>query len=310
MDLTISFFASVSFVLIGIAFIAYAATFLDAQQVNQRIHEFILEDQTASRVRSLDFRELNFSESFLTRMLAPSMTSLVNLFGRFTPANSIQETNRRLAVAGIHVIKAQQLYGIRVILMLGGVSWLIFDYSRNPDPRNLLVGAGVVLFAFIVPILWVRWKYEGRREEIQKSLAEALDMLSVSTAAGLGFDQALMKVSQYSNSATGEEFARVVSEIEIGVSRQQALRNFAERVQISEISSFVAVIIQSELLGMSIADVLKTQADQMRIQRQYRAKEMAQKLPVKMMVPLALLIFPALLAVLLGPTIPAIMEIF
>jgi tight adherence protein C len=194
--------------------------------------------------------------------------------------------------------------------MIAGAAGAIFLLRARPETRSLLSGLMILVVAFILPITWLRWKVSSRQNEIRRSLPDALDMLSVSTAAGLGFDQAIQKVSQFFKTPAGEEFGRIVSEMEVGVSRQQALRNFADRVRISEISSFVAVIIQSEILGMSIADVLHAQAEQMRIQRQFRAKEEAQKLPVKMMVPLALLILPALLAVLLGPTIPAILEIF
>jgi tight adherence protein C len=222
----------------------------------------------------------------------------------------MKSTSRQLMLAGETGIKAAQYFAIRIFFIVIGVVLGLMMYRSNPTSQTLLSSAMVVIMMFIIPILWLRMKVAKRQDLIRKSMADALDMLSVSTAAGLSFDQALLKVSQFFKTPAGVEFARVVSEMEVGVSRQRALRNFAERVQISEVSSFVAVIIQSEALGMSIADVLHAQAEQMRIQRQYRAKEEAQRLPVKMMVPLALLILPALLAVLLGPTIPAIMEIF
>jgi tight adherence protein C len=148
-----------------------------------------------------------------------------------------------------------------------------------------------------------------RQQTIRHGLPDTLDMLSVCVAAGLGFDQAMMRVGQTFRTPMGMEFARVVSEIEVGISRRQALRNLQERVDISELSSFVAVILQSETMGMSIADVLHSQAEQVRIFRQYRAKEIAQQLPAKMMFPLALFIFPALLAVILGPTLARFVDI-
>ena len=119
----------------------------------------------------------------------------------------------------------------------------------------------------------------------------------------------MQRVGQTFNNPIGEEFSRVVSEIDFGVSRKEALRNMQSRVEIPQISSFIAVIIQSESIGMSISDVLQSQADQMRIHRQYKAKEIVQRLPAKMMVPLTLLIFPALIAVLLGPMLPYLQEL-
>jgi tight adherence protein C len=97
--------------------------------------------------------------------------------------------------------------------------------------------------------------------------------------------------------------------MDLGITRKEALRNMQSRVEIPQLSSFIAVIIQSESIGMSISDVLQSQADQMRIHRQYKAKEIIQRLPAKMMIPLALLIFPALLAVILGPMLPYLQEL-
>ncbi|MBN2045274.1 MAG: type II secretion system F family protein [Anaerolineales bacterium] len=307
---TIALFASFSFVLLGITFIAYASSFIDAHQISQRLYAFILEDQMEKQARELSVQNLNFSESFVRRTVGPILTGILTFLGRFTPARSIEKVNRDLSLAGVSFMRAQQYYGLRLILMIFGLGFGFYVFSRNPVMDSLLAGAAVVGIVFILPILWLRLRVARKKDAVLKSLPDALDMLAVSTAAGLGFDQSMMKVSQFYKSAAADEFARVVSEIEVGISRQEALRNFSHRVEISEVSSFVAVIIQSEILGMSIADVLASQAEQMRIQRQYRAKEIAQRLPVKMMVPLALLIFPALLAVLLGPTIPAFLEIF
>ncbi len=305
-----TFLISIVFIVLGGVFIAYSFSFIDSYQISQRIQTYILEDQENARVRDIGFRNINFSESLLRRTVVPIFNGIMSFFGRLAPAASLEQINHDLALAGVTWMRGRQFYGVRIIALVVGIVVFVFTYMRNPSLNTLMIGGAIILIMFILPILWLRMKVARRREEIRRSLPDALDMLSVSTAAGLGFDQSMLKVSQFFNSAAAEEFARVVSEIEVGVSRQNALRNFGDRVGVSEVSSFVAVIVQSEILGMSIADVLHTQAEQMRIQRQYRAKEIAQQLPVKMMIPLALLILPALLAVLLGPTIPAILEIF
>ncbi|MEJ2758876.1 MAG: type II secretion system F family protein [Anaerolineales bacterium] len=308
--LTITIISGFVFILLGITFIAYAASFIEAHQVSLRIQKFVIESAEQTRQPGFQSREVNFTQSLYQRVFQPIIESILSFIGRYTPASTMQSTSRQLMLAGETGIKAAQYFAIRIFFIVIGVVLGLMMYRTTPTPQTLLSSAMVVIMMFIIPILWLRMKVAKRQDLIRKSMADALDMLSVSTAAGLSFDQALLKVSQFFKTPAGVEFARVVSEMEVGVSRQRALRNFAERVQISEVSSFVAVIIQSEALGMSIADVLHAQAEQMRIQRQYRAKEEAQRLPVKMMVPLALLILPALLAVLLGPTIPAIMEIF
>jgi tight adherence protein C len=192
--------------------------------------------------------------------------------------------------------------------IIGVLSSTIF-YRVNPSPTFLLMALLILLIFLTAPAAWLSAMMRRRQDMIRQGLPDALDMLSVCVAAGLSFDQALLRVGQTFKTPIGMEFSRVVSEIEIGVSRKQALRNLQARVDVSELSSFVAIILQSEALGMSIANVLHSQAEQMRIFRQYRAKEIAQKLPAKMMVPLALFIFPALWAVILGPTLPQLLKI-
>jgi tight adherence protein C len=120
----------------------------------------------------------------------------------------------------------------------------------------------------------------------------------------------LQRVSEYWDTPIGREFGRVINEMEMGITRRDALRNLADRIDIREISSFVALIVQTEQLGMSISDTLHAQAEQMRIERRHRAQEQAQKAPIKMLIPMALLIFPALLAVILGPAIPSLVDVF
>lgn len=311
MDLTTTaIFAGFGFILLGITFVAYAASFLESHQVSQRIQKFVIESAETTRQPGITNREINFTQSLYQRVVQPIFNGLLKYIGRYTPASTMEATNRQLMLAGESGLKAPVFYAIRIFFLAIGLVLGGLLYRSAPTARTLLSAFLLILVMVIIPILWLRLRVAKRQDKIRKSMPDALDMLSVSTAAGLSFDQALLKVSQFYKTPAGVEFGRVVSEMEVGVSRQRALRNFAERVQISEISSFTAVIIQSEALGMSIADVLHSQAEQMRIQRQYRAKEEAQRLPVKMMVPLALLILPALLAVLLGPTIPTILEIF
>ena len=308
--LTTAIVISLGIILLGILFIVYGASFFQTHQVTQRLNQFVVEPAETMRSTGFAEPEVTFSQSLYERVFQPIINSIFSFITRYTPATTIEETNRQLMLAGDTKIRATQFYAVRFLLLILGFVLAVFMYRSDPTSRTLLSAVLVIVVMFIIPILWLRLRVAKRQDLIRKSMPDALDMLSVSTAAGLSFDQAILKVSQFYDSPAGIELGRVVAEMEVGLSRQKALRNFAERVQISEVSSFVAVIIQSEILGMSIADVLHSQAEQMRIQRQYRAKEEAQRLPVKMMIPLALLILPALLAVLLGPTIPAIMEIF
>ena len=135
-------------------------------------------------------------------------------------------------------------------------------------------------------------------------------MLSVCADAGLGFDQSLQRVSESWEGPLAIEFDRVVNEMSMGETRASAMRSMARRLDVPEVSSFVAVILQSYELGMGIAETLHAQADQMRTERRYWAQEQARKMPTKMLFPLMLLILPAMFAVIMGPAIPAMREIF
>lgn len=298
-------------ILLGLVLIAAALKYFDSSVEQRRIQAFVVERQDALQSRGLtDPQKREFSETLLQRTIVSWLNAIITFLGRYTPTQTILETNRRLVIAGNpYNFRAPQYYGVRMLFFLVGVLIAISIYQVNPSATYLVAALVLLLFLLILPSMWLSTMMRRRQDLIRKGLPEALDMLSVITSAGLSFDQAMLRLGQTFKTPIGAEFARVVSEIEVGVSRSQALRNMKERVDIQELSSFVSIILQSESLGMSIAEVLHSQAEQMRVYRQFRAKEVAQRLPAKMMIPLVLFIFPALLAVILGPFIPVLMEI-
>ncbi len=299
------------FVMIGLAVVAIGLRYFDSSETRSRIETFIVEENRAASQLSLaDLENQNFSESFFQRTIVSWLNSVISFLGSYTPQKSLEETNRRLVIAGSPFnLRAPQYYGFRLLFLIIGLALGLTIYLSNRTNQSMLISLVLLLLFLVLPGLWLSTKMRQRQETIRHGLPDTLDMLSVCVAAGLSFDQAMMRVGQTFKTAMGMEFARVVAEIEVGVSRKQALRNLQARVDISELSSFVAVILQSETMGMSIADVLHSQAEQVRIFRQYRAKEIAQRLPAKMMFPLALFIFPALLAVILGPTLARFVDI-
>ncbi|MCE1255426.1 MAG: type II secretion system F family protein, partial [Anaerolineae bacterium] len=133
------------------------------------------------------------------------------------------------------------------------------------------------------------------------AMPDALDLLTICVEAGLGFDGAMQKVSEKWETELSFAFARVIREIQLGKLRREALRDMADRIGLAEMTSFVAAVIQSESLGVSLAKVLRIQSDQMRVKRRQLAEEEAHKAPIKMLIPMALLIFPSLMIVLLSP---------
>jgi tight adherence protein C len=134
-----------------------------------------------------------------------------------------------------------------------------------------------------------------------KALPDALDLLTICVEAGLGFDGAMAKVNEKWENELSLSFGRVLREVQLGKLRREALRDMSDRIDLPEMTSFVAAIVQSEQLGVSMATVLRIQADQMRIRRRQAAEEKAQQAPVKMLFPMAGLIFPSIMILLLGP---------
>jgi len=176
--------------------------------------------------------------------------------------------------------------------------------------REILVTILFVVLGFFFPQLWLRSKIERRQKEVRKGLPDALDLLTICVEAGLGFDAAMAKVGDKWENEISLSFARALREIQLGKARRDALKVMADRVDLPEMTSFVAAIIQSEALGVSMARVLRIQSDQMRIKRKQRAEEEAEKAPVKMILPMGIFIFPSILIVLLTPALMRIVTTF
>ncbi len=163
---------------------------------------------------------------------------------------------------------------------------------------------------FYLPNFWLSSVVRRRQHDIVRALPDALDMIVVCTEAGQSFDQAIRRVSEYWHNPLTDEFNRILAEIAFGRTRHEALTSTSERIQMTEMSNLIAAIIQADVLGVSIGKVLRVQADQLRTIRRQRAEELARQASIKMLFPLVFLIFPAMFAVLLGPAIPLLMEVF
>jgi len=251
--------------------------------------------------------------SLMQRALLPAGRHAVQALSRFTPKSSFEHVQRRLTVAGRPGnLTPADFLGIRVLLAAIGLGLgYIFGRSTPDNPHIMLIGplAGVGL-GYMLPNFWLGSRKRQRQDSIQRALPDALDMLTICVEAGLAFEAALQRVSDQWEGALSDEFAQVVTEMRLGVPRPQALRRFAERCDIPDVSSFVAVLVQADSMGTSIAQVLHSQADQIRVLRRQRAEEKANKAPIKILVAMLLFIFPALFVVILGPAIPRIVTAF
>jgi len=154
---------------------------------------------------------------------------------------------------------------------------------------------------FYLPSLYLSSAISRRQDALIKKFPDALDLMSICVDAGLPFDGAMARVHEKWDDPLAEEFGRVIYEVQLGKSRRQAMRDMANRMEVNDVSSFVAAILQAEHLGVSIGKVLRIQSEQMRLRRRQRAEEKAHQAPVKMLFPLVFLIFPSMFIVVLGP---------
>jgi tight adherence protein C len=258
--------------------------------------------------------EIELSQPFYERILYPMARKLGEIVLRFTPQNSIQETARKLERAGNPGnIDPTMFFAFRLVggVMLGGL--FIFLSSVAPEKsflsgRGLLFAIPAAVLGFFVPELLLRSRINRRQKDIRRSMPDALDLLTICVEAGLGFDMAMSKVYDKWDNELARAFGRVIREIQLGKLRREALRDMADRLGLPEMTSFVAAVIQSEQLGVSMAHVLRIQSDQMRVKRRQLAEEEAHKAPIKMLIPMALLIFPSICIVLMTPAVLIIMQ--
>jgi len=211
-----------------------------------------------------------------------------------------------LELAGNHGrIDAATFLSTRFVgaLVFGGLLLLIAFISPNkwPITRTVLVVGIFTVLGFFFPQLWLQSRINRRQNEVRKAMPDALDLLTICVEAGLGFDAAMAKVSEKWVNELSIAFGRCIREVQLGKTQRQALRDMADRLGIPEMTSFVAAVIQSQILGVSLAKVLRIQSDQMRMKRRQRAEEEAHKAPVKMILPMAFLTFPSIMIILLTP---------
>jgi tight adherence protein C len=307
-------FLGILIILTGGIAIYFGIRASSAGQMDRRLQDYVIEPEMQQSRWMVDTSVANqeIRGSFTSRTIAPLFRRIGGLFGRMTPAGTLESINKELVIAGFPFgLGAREFYGVRVLFTLLA-ALLAYTVIRRGEgnPGWFAVGIMMAIFVFYLPKLWLRRLVRRKQDRIRRNLPDALDMLSVCADAGLGFDQSLQRVSETWKTPLGAELGRVVAEMNLGMTRSAAMRNLADRFQVSELASFVAVIVQSDELGMSIADTLHAQANQMRIERRYWAQEQARKIPTKMLFPLVFLILPAMFVVVLGPAVPALLEIF
>lgn len=270
-------------------------------------------DRYGARPTVRTLQEIELDAPFSERVLKPLLRRSSRIVTRFTPARTIETTRHKLELAGQpNGWTVADFLGVRGLaaIVAGGLPFLFLLISRAPADRLILFTGGFVVLGFMLPSIWLGNKIKARRKEILRALPDSLDLMTIAIEAGLGFDAAMGKVIEKWNNELSAAFARALSEMRLGRSRRDALRDLANRVELEELTSFIAAILQADQLGVSMAKVMRIQSEQMRVRRRQRAEEAAQKAPIKMLIPMAFLIFPAIFIVLLGPAVPVLMDGF
>lgn len=266
--------------------------------VNVRLQQY------GAKPRTLE--EIELAAPFTERVLTPLIRGMAKFLTRFTPQQNMEGVRHKLDLAGNpNDWTVTDFLGVRgLAAVFTSIVSVLLAFAMRSDPAVLLLflSVGAVL-GFFLPVLWLGMRISSRQHEIQRALPDALDLLTISVEAGLAFDSAMAKVAEKWENELSRAFARVISEVRVGKLRREALRDMSDRTDVPDVKNFIAAVIQADQLGVSIAKVLRIQSEQMRVKRRQRAEEQANQAPVKMMIPLAFLIFPSIFIVLLGPTV-------
>lgn len=256
-------------------------------------------------------RDRVLEESFFIRTVKPLLAKVSHLTARLTPAEQKEKLRTQLLMAGNPAnLQVPDYLAVKGILAVGLPIVGFFLLVGLVPKQAGLIAMALGILGYIGPDFVLRSKVEGRQKEIQKSLPDTLDLLTVSVEAGLGFDSAMAKVGEKMEGPLAQEFGRTLQEMRLGKPRRNALRDLADRNKVDDLSTFVTALVQADQLGVSISKVLRVQSEQMRNKRRQRAEEKAMKAPVKMLFPMILFIFPTIFIILLGPAAIRIMKTF
>jgi tight adherence protein C len=257
--------------------------------------------QIAVRARTLE--ELELQRPLSERTLRPIINSISRLIGRFYPKNTVNSVELKLKRAGMENTSTEFFLGVKgFAAVVGAIAASSILNLMTADLTYTVAGLfGGLIVGFVAPDLYLSSKASSRANGILNQLPDALDLLTISVEAGLGFDAAIVKVTEKLKGALTEEFKRAAGEQRIGKSRQEALRGISERVEVKELQNFISAIIQADQLGVSMSKVLRIQSEQMRQNRRQRAEEKAARAPILIMLPTVGCIFPSLFIVILAP---------
>lgn len=260
-----------------------------------------------------DTRDRELLESLSRRTVVPAVRSVSDFGRRVSPVGYLDKVKAKLLRAGQAEPSDLDRF---IVLKIAGVVlapiavFVILGVLRVGGLVGLILAGVAAAILALGPDIILDRQVERRVKAMRIALPEILDLLVISVEAGLGFEQALDRVVENVPGPLTDEFARMLGEVRAGASRSEAMRAMEQRVDVQEVRSFILAMLQADTFGVSIAKVLRTQADEMRVKRRQMAQEEAQKAPVKMLIPMVFCIFPALFVVVLGPAVFDIIDAF
>jgi tight adherence protein C len=258
-------------------------------------------------------REQEMVDDIGARILAPVGRATIALVRKYTPVGYVETLARKTVLAGSPAgFEIDRLLVLKVLGAASGLLWvpLIFGFLGMHGLVAFVMLGVMWGGSFLGPDISLNRKIEARQHEIAVAMPDILDLLVISVEAGLGFEQAVERTGTAVPGPLSDEFRRLLQETRMGATRADALRAMDERTQVEELRSFILAMLQADAFGVSIARILRTQADEMRVRRRLAAEEMAEKAPVKMLFPLVFCIFPAVFVVVLGPALINISQNF
>jgi tight adherence protein C len=265
-------------------------------------------------MQAKNLEELELQQPFLERTLRPLANRLSGRVSRMASSSFSDRTEKRLALAGNPGdMRVADWLGIKAIGAIVGAILFFFLFVivgllGFPVYIGFVMSIIGAFFGYTIPEFWLGGRVKKRQKAILMMIPDALDLLTISVRAGLGFDAALGKVVEKLNGPLSDEFRRALAEVRVGKARREALRDIVARTEVVPLTNFIGAIVQAEQLGVSISKVLQVQSEQLRIERRQRAEEQAAKAPIKMLFPLVGCIFPSLFIVILGPAIILIVQ--
>lgn len=270
----------------------------------------VLRSQKSSgdRLASLFTRDDVLQQDFSQRAVAPVMQGIGRFALRFTPTGWVDRAQHKLVLAGwSERMDGNTWAAIRIIAMVAGIVLMFLVVPAMDSSKMKFAVGGLTLFlGFFGPEASLNRAISDRRKEMERSLPDIIDLLVISVEAGLGFEAAMGRVVQNVPGELSREFSRTLQETRVGVSRHDALKAMSERTDVDDLNSFIQSLIQADQFGVSIARMLRVQAEEMRVRRRQRIQEKAFAAPVKMIFPMIFCIFPSIFIVILGPAVISI----